>query len=171
MYTPIELRQTFLAELSNPVDNVDDDALATLLKEKLDEATTAWPQLETTPKEFMVYLAERTDGDPDVIDRLQTTNAPDLYLACGCTLKHPKALRVFAETYESAIMSGARRIRGGGVLPEDVKQQLLEYLLLPRGERAPAITLYAGQGSLKSYLSVASMRRALKLFKKNQRRR
>ena len=79
------------------------------------------------------------------------------------------AIAAFDATYRPAVLMAAQRVARQGVQPDDTCQQLMEHLLLPRGERPPALSLYCGQGPLTAYVKVASLRRALRILENYQK--
>ena len=102
-------------------------------------------------------------------NRMASLFIEDLYLAAATIGGELGALEVFNQHYRGAVYRSAQRVEKQGIQADDVTQELMEYLLLPRGERPPALALYSGQGPLLAYVRVSSLRRALKLLKKENK--
>ncbi len=146
----------------------------------LDEALTAfvasarqqWPQFYLTDEQFLRHVAERFPPNADPHQTLGQLNPADLYLACGCSRGDRTAMAAFHDAYENLIQAAIMRIAGNQSIDDDnVKHQLLEKLLLPRGDLLPAIALYAGHGTLAAYVYVSTVRAAAKVLGKNARLR
>ena len=95
-------------------------------------------------------------------------NSGDLLLAYACVKGLPGAIEIFHEQFDHLLIKAASRVEKQGISPDDVRQQLMEHLLLPRDNRPAAISLYAGRGSLHAYLRVAALHRALKMLRDNK---
>jgi len=133
------------------------------------EAKKTWPRMSTEDSLFMGYLAQRIPEDSDPMEALQSLFINDLYLAAGTVQGDLGALDAFNEHYRGAVFRSAQRVEKQGIQADDATQELMEYLLLPRGERPPALALYSGQGPLLAYVRVSSLRRALKMLKKENK--
>lgn len=158
------LAQPFLD--TRPDLSLDRDALQGLLSQKLGEAKEAWPRISIGDSFFMGYLAQRIPEGVDPMESLESLFVSDLYLAASTIQGDLGALDAFNEQYRGAVFRSAQRVEKQGIQPDDATQELMEYLLLPRGERPPALALYSGQGPLLAYVRVSSLRRALKMLKK-----
>jgi RNA polymerase sigma-70 factor (ECF subfamily) len=83
----------------------------------------------------------------------------DLYLAHGCAIGAPRAVAIFEEQHRATLAGVARRFAGDSASLDDMTQLLREHFLVPRGERAPRIADYRGNGPLEGWLRVAAVRR------------
>jgi RNA polymerase sigma-70 factor (ECF subfamily) len=166
---PHPMCERYLGAVDPPREDAPSAALEDILLRLVTEAHAAWPTVQLRDTSFLAHLAERTPQDVDLFEWLPTVHASDLYLACACAHGEATAIEAFTNDFGQLLERAASRIRSGGVQTEDVKQQLLEKLLFERGERPPAIALYAGQGALKGYLRVAAVHQGLKILDKYKR--
>lgn len=159
------LTNAFLARLK-PDAVVDLARIDPLLQETLRSAREAWPSIDLTGQEFVQYLADRLPVGDDPLTALERMHHGDLYLACACSGGHEHALKVFTEHFSGVITRAAQRVEAQGVAADEARQELMTHLLVARGDRAPAIALYSGQGPLRAYLRVAALHKALHMLKK-----
>jgi RNA polymerase sigma-70 factor, ECF subfamily len=89
----------------------------------------------------------------------------DLYLAFGAGQGSEPAIAELVRRVASLTVSH-RRARVSAETLEDARQQMLERLLMRRGDQLPRITLYAGQGSLEGWLRISLAREALGLHER-----
>ncbi len=129
----------------------------------------AWPDITLDADLFMEYLAQRISGDADAEKILLGLKAGDLYLACAITQGDAVALAAFETHFFPAIEAALRRRAPSGALVEDVKQVLCQKLLVGDGTRPPKISLYAGRGDLRSWISVTAVREAIDLMRKGKK--
>ena len=155
----------FLAHLP-PELEVDLSRIEPVLLKIADDVESAWPQLHLELEDFVAHLAARIPLGQPVVKTLENLHHADLYLACACANGDEAAFRLFTAAYDSVIERAAKRVEAQGVDADETRQLLINHLLLPRGERPPAIALYSGQGALFSYLKVAALHKALKLLEK-----
>ncbi len=152
-----------------PDTSLLNSALELALTEVVREAQSTWPSLQIAPTDFVEYVAERLPESSEPLASLHQLFTNDLYLAAATIAGEDTALEAFSETYRPAVFRAAQKVEKQGVQADDTTQDLMEYLLLPRGDRPPALALYSGQGPLLAYVRVASLRKALKLLKKENK--
>ncbi len=157
---------------TDATEQLDQQRLTDALAQLLEQATTAWPELSVQPERFVVHLAERIGAsEPDPIAALTELRAADLYLACGCALADRNAVAHFHERFVPVIDAVVKRLERSGVSPEDARQMLFERLLVSKGDRPPALALYAGRGDLAAYVRMAALHTGLKQLAKRKRSR
>jgi RNA polymerase sigma-70 factor (ECF subfamily) len=89
----------------------------------------------------------------------------DLYLACGCALRHEKAIAVFEQRYIATVDRGVARLRLAPWALDETKQRLRARLLLsPDGTAGGRIADYTGQGDLSAWVRAAAIRVALRVL-------
>jgi RNA polymerase sigma-70 factor (ECF subfamily) len=122
-----------------------------------DEASTAWPQLETSTVQLVRHIAARIPRDRAPEQALEEIRAADLYLACACCSGDPIAMAAFERTY---LRQSAMRMRGAlaGHSVDDILQTARELLLVSDGKRPPKIASYAGRGDLRMFVRVVISR-------------
>jgi len=148
---------------------VDDRQLEPVLEELVAAATAAWPDFEVPPDRFIAYLTARLPAEQELLAALRRVRTADLYLTCSCVDGIESALAEFNRRFQQVVDSALMRFAERGVSVDDVKQQLLERLLLPRAGQPARIAQYAGYGSLDGYLTVAATQEALKLSQKGKK--
>ena len=150
----------------DPLDNV-------VLKDILDEiwraAQEAWPDFAVGPEEFFWYLGDRLPEGGDILEHLRLIRPADLYLACACVLSTPAAIRGFTDRFDQTVDGALARFAHQGLAVEDAKQKVLERLLMKRGDRPPAISLYGGHGALGGYVRITVVREVLAMIEKAKR--
>lgn len=167
----MSLADRFLKQIEDPstVANVPEDTLNRALAALIAEAKEAWPQVTQDDHAFVHYLGERMPQTADLLSTLDQLFTTDLYLCAATVAGDEGALRAFSEKYRPAVYNAAKRVEKQGIQADDTAQELMEYLLLPRGERAAALALYSAQGPLLAYVRVSSLRKALRLLKKEEK--
>jgi RNA polymerase sigma-70 factor (ECF subfamily) len=130
----------------------------------LETAEKAWPELSLPPEAFLPYVALRV-ADPAA---LASVRAADLYLACGCVRRDPRALSAFEARVLPEIKGSLAKMNLGTKM-EDVMQGLRRQLLVGEDGAAPGIAEFKGTGDLRGWLRVTATRAALKLLRKEKR--
>lgn len=123
-----------------------------LTEQQVAEARAAWPGIELDAGTFAAYVAAR-GGD----------QIADLYLACGCAQRDPRAVAAFDRELASCVDRAARKLGGDRSLVDEITQRLRERILVGGGDRPPRITEYTGRGPLRGWLSVIATRDVLDL--------
>jgi RNA polymerase sigma-70 factor, ECF subfamily len=160
------LARAFLSALREPVSEAAPSGeLAAGLRRALDASRRAWPTLAVPPGEFVAYLASRLSPLPAArrVAALGALHAADLYLACACVRRDPRALVAFEAGYFRDV---ERALARAGVAPaaaDDIKGELRERLLFPKEDRAPLLAGYSGRAALGTWLYSVTMREALKV--------
>jgi RNA polymerase sigma-70 factor (ECF subfamily) len=126
--------------------------------EQLREAANAVSAV-LDPGDFAAYVAVRVQDDKLLAASLEQMRIPELALAWACARGDPEALRRFRDAHFQRLRMAASRAGAVG-MEDDVAQRVMARLLVPDGERAPAIEKYAGRGSLDAWLEVTAMREA-----------
>jgi RNA polymerase sigma-70 factor (ECF subfamily) len=165
------ISEIFLAACTEPerAKKLAPQALEVALTTVLADAHEAWPQVALDDADFVRYLAERTPVSPSLLATLAQLFTNDLYIAAAAVAGNKNGLQAFNQAYRPAVVRAAARVEKQGVQADDTCQQLMEHLLLPRGERPPGLALYSGQGPLMAYVRVASLRRALRILAKENK--
>jgi RNA polymerase sigma-70 factor (ECF subfamily) len=143
--------------------------LEAVLVEATRRARSAWAGLAIDDATFARYLRERAPSgleSPESIDRMRVE---DLYLACGCALQDPLALRLFEEQFIARVPAYLARLRADAALVEETRQALRARLLVGSDGAPARITQYSGQGALDAWVRVAAVRAALNLIEAEQR--
>lgn len=132
------------------------------LRAALAEGIAAWPQLPPMKEAFVRHLAARIPATaPSLPAAVAAVNAADLYLACACTLRTPKAIEDFDAEFLRPLPGQVRLSRKDDGKDDDDLLQLLREQLLTGVP--PGIADYSGAGSLRRYIQVAARRRWLSM--------
>lgn len=135
------------------------------LDQALARARRAWPSLMLDDERYLLHLAERLS--PLTVSTLQQAHLEDLYLACACLHRVPRALELFEETVLPRIDTVVRRYDADPHFVDEVRQTLRQRLFMPP-ER---IAEYSGRGPLVAWLRTAAARTALNQLGPQQRER
>jgi RNA polymerase sigma-70 factor (ECF subfamily) len=122
-------------------------------------AREAWPEIAVSDADFAAYLAERSAGD--------TARIADLYLACACARRDPRALALFDEHVLGEVPRYIAHVDGSKAFADEVRQALRERLFL--GD-APKILEYTGRGPIGGWIRVAAIRIALNMRRDSARK-
>ncbi len=146
----------------------DTRAIVAALEAALATGRAAWPGVPLDGAVFAAHLGERVTIEDDVVRVVEEVRAADLFIACACVTGAEGAATAFGSRYGHLVENALRRLDATHNV-EDARQIVLERLLLPRGERPPALALYSGQGPLEAYLRVSVTREVFKLLQKSKR--
>ena len=162
---PAALVEVFLASLGESVRTGagGTEALGPRLAAAIEEARAAWPDLDVRDEAYVQHLARHATDDP--IAWLERVRADDLFLAFGCASGDAVALAAFDRIHGTEMRSLADRLVPSAIAQE-VVQTLHQQLLVASDEREPGIAKYAGQGRLRGWLRVTTVREALRARKK-----
>jgi RNA polymerase sigma-70 factor (ECF subfamily) len=144
---------------SSPVE------LAGVLERLVQEARTAWPELEVPGEDFLRFVAVRLRPGEPVETALEGLRAADLYLACACARQVPGAIAAFEARYfdEVGIAYARERSLREKYEREDLEQMLRQKLFVGAEASAPRIEGYTGRGDLRSWFRVVVVRLLLDL--------
>jgi RNA polymerase sigma-70 factor (ECF subfamily) len=159
--TQVALAQQFLPFCGAARERLGDaPELEATLARQLEAAHAAWPEVKLADAAFLRHLAERLPANRDPLHALAGTHAADLYLACGCALGDPQALRAFDDHFLAQLTGYLRRWNAPPTFTDEVKQALRANLLVGNGGAAPKIASYVGQGPLLAWLRIVATRLA-----------
>ncbi len=121
---------------------------------------------------FAAHVAsvlDRMEGEP--LERVGDLVHEDIYLALGCLARHPRATRDFIERF-GGYLRHLCRAKAPGSAADDIEQQLLETLFLPRDPSDPdsaRLASYEGRGTLQGWLRVIAHRAVIDLVRRQRR--
>jgi RNA polymerase sigma-70 factor (ECF subfamily) len=133
-------------------------AFATALRPLLDRARAAWPNLAVPDASFAEQVARAVRSERDVASALVGLHAEDLYLALGCGLGDVRALAAFERTHAETLRGALTRMGVTAAATDEAVQRMRHEILLPRGDRPPAIMGFSGKGPLRAWLRVIAGR-------------
>jgi RNA polymerase sigma-70 factor (ECF subfamily) len=116
---------------------------------------------------FIAYLAARLGPGEHAAEAMRS-HAEDLYLACGCMLGIPEAVRIFDATLIE-IAAGLHHMRLQPTVLDEVCQVTREKLLVGDAGRGPRIAEYTGRGALRGWARVVLSRTALNTLRDHKR--
>jgi RNA polymerase sigma-70 factor (ECF subfamily) len=169
MNAPAPLATQFLAavRVCPEVSSEERARLDMALRQYLDAARHARPELVFDDADFVRYLAERT-GEGEVPP---VAHAGDFALAFACTRGDPRALAAFHAAYSAVIGRVLARRGAGPELGEDAAQTVHERLLVGGSGAPPKIGEYRGSGPLRSWVSTMAATTLLMMQRAKSRRR
>jgi RNA polymerase sigma-70 factor (ECF subfamily) len=146
-----------------------DPVLAAELERLAEEAQARWAgSFVVEPRAFAAYLTARLA--PDAQDAAgRRSHAADLYLACGCALRIPEAVRIFEAMLSGEVAAALRHMRLQPSAIDEVCQMTREKLLVGAAGHAPRIAEYAGRGTLRGWTRVVITRTALNALRDQKR--
>ncbi len=118
------------------------------------EAREAWPELALPLEDFLGYLAGHLRPDLPPVERLAHLHGPDLYLSCACARGSDQAIALFERHHLEEMQRAVGRLGLDADARSELLQEIREKLFVARAGRPPAITQYAGRGSLGGWLRV-----------------
>ena len=159
-----DLASAFLACVEHPQPHaLDRTELEKQLRAILASACAAWPDLDLDEVSFVEHLGSLSPED--FATWLGQLRADDAYLAFGCARGDAASLEVFERVHAAEMRVLAMRL-----LPEataqEVVQKLRQQLLVATETRPPGIAKYAGQGRLRAWLRVTTVRESVRARKK-----
>jgi len=167
---PGPLAATFRAEIAGRGGSAEDCADATLESELATACArgrAAFAQVALDDRTFVRYLARLLEKDGQAGAAVSSLALEDLYLACACVEGCGEAVAAFAARYRDTIRDSIGRIISGAE-SEDVREQLIQGLLLGSPAGPPKIGTYSGRAALERWVGVAARRAALMRLRQNQ---
>src|SRR5687768_9301253 len=131
-----------------------------IVGEFLDEARSAWPEVDVPASIFASYVRARVPAGerPDV--HVRRMRISDLYLACACARGDARAMELFERRCLSVVDAVLSRMVGvSAEMVDEVKQQLRRRLLVAE-HGPPGIVQFSGKGELRRWLKVLAVRQA-----------
>lgn len=154
-----------------PGEESSDDARArsAALRRMFEDGQCAWPGLALSSVAFATAIARRiavrgADAGPAELGAL---HAESLYLACACQLGVEGSIEAFVRSHGDDIDAALRSRRVPADVRDDLRQDILDKLLIGRPDRPAKIGDYAGRGPLGGWVRVAALRAALNWFAQN----
>lgn len=133
------------------------------------EAEARWSgSFHVEARAFLEYLSARVAPNAHDAERMRS-HAADLYLACGCTLGIPAAVRLFEAMLGTEMPVALGRMQLQPSAADEVCQMTREKLLVGGAGRAPRIAEYTGRGTLRSWTRVVITRIALNSLRDQRR--
>jgi RNA polymerase sigma-70 factor (ECF subfamily) len=143
-------------------------ALTTELEPLAQAAEARWSSsFVVEQRAFVAYLAARLGAEEHGLETLRS-HAADLYLACGCVLGIPQAVRIFEATL-TEVAAALHHMRLQPSALDEVCQIAREKLLVGDAGRAPRIAEYTGRGTLRGWTRVVLSRTALNALRDQRR--
>jgi RNA polymerase sigma-70 factor (ECF subfamily) len=166
-----DLARAFLNALPSPrAEAPSPGGLGATLRQALRTAREAWPALEVPPEAFAAYLAPRLPPSAlgPGLAALGALYAADLYLACACARRDPRALVAFEARYFRDVDRALGRAGLAPAAADDVKGELRERLLFPKEGGPSLLAGYSGRSALGTWLYSVAAREALKVSRQRR---
>jgi RNA polymerase sigma-70 factor, ECF subfamily len=132
-------------------------------------ARCRWPAFDVGDETFAAYLATRLSVSESLSPEVLEQRVGDLYLACACALGDPQAIVTFESLYFDEVDAVAARLNRKGARADDLRQHMRERLFLGSADAPPKVTGYSGDGDLRNWVRVVSMRAVLNLTRGSER--
>jgi RNA polymerase sigma-70 factor (ECF subfamily) len=156
------------ATMQSDTDRSVDPVVTAELELLAQEAEARWSSsFLVEPRAFVAYLAARLGPGEHDAEAMQG-HAADLYLACGCTLGIPEAVRIFEATL-TEVAAALHHMHLQPSMIDEVCQMTREKLLVGEAGRAPRIAEYTGRGALRGWTRVVLSRTALNALRDQRR--
>ena len=133
-----------------------------------DEAARVHAGLTIDRERFLSVVRGRLAEDVDVPldEALGALHVADLFLAFACAERVPGASTRLDAVVRGDIERVAANQRGLGLAYDELRQLVLERVLVQTTEAPPKIASYSGRGPLRAWIRVAATRIALDLGRK-----
>jgi RNA polymerase sigma-70 factor, ECF subfamily len=121
---------------------------------------TAFPDVPLAEETFVAYVTHATASHR----RSLKPPAPlvdDLFLACACVNRVPGAAAAFQQRMSAAIHRAVKWLARDPATEDEIRQELLEDLLVGSPDRPALIGRYRGDGPLAAWVAVAAQRRGV----------
>ncbi len=122
-----------------------------------DAARAAWPGVDIASAVVEAYVAARGG-----------TELGDLYLACACSERDPRALAYLDAEIADCVARAVRKVGGDRTAVDEVTQRLRERVLVGGAVRAAQIAEYSGRGPLRGWLRVIATRELLDMRRREK---
>lgn len=140
-----------------------------MLAQQLDAALRAHPDIRVDARAFVAHWGRLAGGSSSTAEELHKLQVSDLYLAFGCAQGDTAALRTLRGELLPRVAPAIRGVEASATFVEDVKEQMLDRLLVAEPGKAPRIAEYAGRGTLESWLRAVALRLSLNARRTQQR--
>jgi RNA polymerase sigma-70 factor (ECF subfamily) len=139
------------------------------LHQVLQEAQERWPSVHCDSKTFIEYLAERSPEDAPESFFFHQMKTGDLFLACACARGETHAAEIFQETFSSDIDAALAQFKQDREFAREIKQQLMQKVLVGDETHSPTISQYLGVGDLRNWMRITVIRLAYDALKQQKR--
>lgn len=149
-------------------DAAEQSALEARLREGLEQARSKCPGARLSVESWLAYVASKLDPGIGLMHTLEGVHLDELYVVAGCLSGDRKSLELFEQLYGGVVSSTVAKLRIDADARDEVTQEVMSGLLVPRSGEPAKLQNYSGRGSLGSYLKVIATRTALR--RKRRRR-
>jgi len=126
----------------------------------VDRCGKAWPGVSVAPEVFAEHVASVAPAGMAT----EGLHMEDLFLACACAQKNPRAMAAFEARFVPEVPSYVGQMDRSHAFIDEVSQKLREKLFVATEEAGrPKICEYTGRGPLGAWLRVVAVRIALNL--------
>lgn len=148
-----------------PEAQFEQSTLATQLEQTQVYIQERYADFPVEQEAYFAFIAERADSMPT----LGKLHLGDLFFAWHLAQGLEKAIELFKKKYLVDAVKGLGHMQLDGSTLDEVKQRLLEKLLVADGERVAKITQYSGQGELRRWVGVVALREATDVLRLRSR--
>jgi len=163
------LSETLAEALPCRVPQLDDPKIEARLLQLVELADAAWPSFHVSPTRLVSSIGRWIDAETDLSEALASVHAEELYLAIACAQGVPQALKALHHGYGEEVERAIARVRSSCVNSDDLRQIVMDHLLVGTADRPAALGRYSGRGSLAGWLRVTCGRAAVLAARRGQR--
>ncbi len=147
----------------------DAGGVEALVDRMVDAAVAEWPDHGIERAAFRAHLVAVLGRDLEAGDAMSAVRVGDLYLAYGCCLGRPAAVKAFATRYLARVRDYVRRFERVAVSADEVRRELEDILPLGRNGSGPRLAAYRGRGPLEHFVAAAARNVARTLLRRDGR--
>lgn len=165
------LASTFLSQLSDSLKQQIESLnnLEEILQNLVNSAQCSWPGVDVSSVKFVAFLAKRMPEDTSVIESFSSLRIADLYLVHACLEHNHEALNIFSQQVLAKTDAALSSILKSSMRVADLKQSLLQQFFTGNGDSPPTMLTYSGRKSLRNWVYLVAVRKALTLHKRAQK--
>lgn len=141
-----------------------------ILEAGIAEAAARWPGVadRALDEPFAAAVAARIEGEADDAEAISRLALPDIYLVTAVLANQRAAIAAFEKLVRDETTRAVARLGKHAPAAEDVVQELLVKLLVPRADGVAKLAAYGGHGALHAWLRIAAVRTAISLTRRKQ---
>jgi len=164
----VELAVAFWTELTRAgAPGAEAEKLNARLAALIVRGRTAHPDLAVDDLAFVRHLARCASNAPDATSALEQLHAEDLYLACACLAGAAGAAARFEDRCGPRLKAVLATTVKSADLRAEIRQRVLDVLLVGSIDTPAKIAGYGGQGPLDSWTAVVAQRQLATLLRRD----
>ncbi len=130
------------------------------LRDAFDRASERWPAIELEPTVFAAWVGARSGTDSAGAGAFASLCTDDLYLACACVHGNAVAIAHLHGECFGDVDAALRAFGLESTAIEDIRQQVIDEIVVARPERGSGLSRYGGVGVLRKWFRTIAVRMA-----------